>query len=48
VFNNTYINKIKKEIIAYFYIIIEFKKGIYWVFKDIKKVRIVKIKLKKI
>jgi hypothetical protein len=48
VLNNTYINNIKKEIIAYFYIIAGFKKGIQRVFRDIKEVRTAKIKLKKI
>ena len=46
--NNTYTNNIKKEIIAYFYIIAGFRKGIQRVFKDIKEVKTTKIKLEKI
>jgi hypothetical protein len=46
--DNTYINGIKKEIIAYFYIMAGFKKEIQWVFRDIKEVRTAEIKLKKI
>ena len=43
--NNTYINNIKKETITYFYIMAGFKKGIQRVFKDIKEVKTIKIKL---
>jgi hypothetical protein len=48
VLNNTYINNIKKETIIYFYIIAGFRKGIQWVFKDIKEVKTAEIKLEKI
>jgi hypothetical protein len=48
VLNNTYTNNIKKETIAYFYIMAGFKKGIQWIFKDIKEVRTAEIKLEKI
>jgi hypothetical protein len=48
VFNNTYTNNIKKETIAYFYIMAGFKKEIQRVFRDIKEVRTAEIKLKKI
>jgi hypothetical protein len=46
--NNTYTNNIKKETITYFYTIAGFRKEIQRVFRDIKEVRIAKIKLKKI
>ena len=48
VLDNIYINDIKKETIAYFYIIAGFKKEIQRVFRDIKEVKTTKIKLKKI